>query len=174
MAPIYVSEHIDRWALNGWNFQPRKQLLSLTSAVRLTLLSWNIEQRRRMWTGTWCGVSRRSTMLQAGTSGGGLNRCWGRAWIYTRSASPDSSSVFCLRAAQPCIYALDNAEVEAPMIQSLLSFQHLNEIIAENHCAGSNAPCFPCSQGCFVLCLQLDVILIVLVYLPHNVSTVIS
>lgn len=41
-------------ALNGWNFQPRKQLLSLTSAVRLTLLSWNIEQRRRMWMLTWC------------------------------------------------------------------------------------------------------------------------
>lgn len=30
--------------LNAWNFQPRKQLLSLTSAVRITLLSWNIGQ----------------------------------------------------------------------------------------------------------------------------------
>lgn len=38
-------------ALNARNFQPRKQLLSLTSAVRLTLLSWNIEQRRRMLDG---------------------------------------------------------------------------------------------------------------------------
>jgi len=36
--------------LNAWNFQPRKQLLRLTSAVHLTLLSWNIEQGRRMWT----------------------------------------------------------------------------------------------------------------------------
>ncbi len=36
--------------LNAWNFQPRKQLLRLTSAVHLTLLSWNSEQRTRMWT----------------------------------------------------------------------------------------------------------------------------
>ncbi|TNN80183.1 hypothetical protein EYF80_009508 [Liparis tanakae] len=43
-------------ALNAWNFQPRKQLFSLTSAVRLTLLSWNIEQRRRMWMVTCSGV----------------------------------------------------------------------------------------------------------------------
>lgn len=61
--------HIRQWtyrqmALNAWNFQPRKQLLSLTSAVRLTLLSWNIEQRRRMWMVTWRGVSRRTAVLQ--------------------------------------------------------------------------------------------------------------
>lgn len=30
--------------LNAWNSQPRKQLFSLTSAVRITLLSWNIGQ----------------------------------------------------------------------------------------------------------------------------------
>lgn len=50
--------HIHQWAyrqmaLNAWNFQPRKQLFSLTSAVRLTLLSWNIEQGRRMWPVSW-------------------------------------------------------------------------------------------------------------------------
>lgn len=161
MAPIYVSEHIDRWALNGWNFQPRKQLLSLTSAVRITLLSWNIEQRRRMWTVTWCGVSRRSTMLRAGTrGGGGLNRCWGRAWIYTRSASPDSSSVFCLCvcvffSSSACIYALDNAEVETLNDWISSFFHHLNEIIAENHCAGFKAPCLSCSPT--LLCAALSV-----------------
>lgn len=53
--------HIHQWAyrqmaLNAWNFQPRKQLFSLTSAVRLTLLSWNIEQRRRMRMVSWWGA----------------------------------------------------------------------------------------------------------------------
>lgn len=53
--------HIHQWAyrqmaLNAWNFQPRKQLFSLTSAVRLTLLSWNIEQGRRMWMVSWSVV----------------------------------------------------------------------------------------------------------------------
>lgn len=107
-------------ALNGWNFQPRKQLLSLTSAVRLTLLSWNIEQRRRMWTVTWCG-SVAEIHNAPGLRGGVSNRCSDRACIYTHFASLDSSSVFGLGivvvlfffSAQLCIYALDKAEVEA-------------------------------------------------------------
>lgn len=52
-SSLIDGSHIHQWtyrqmALNAWNFQPRKQLFSLTSAVRLTLLSWNIEQRRRI------------------------------------------------------------------------------------------------------------------------------
>lgn len=58
-SSLIDGSHIHQWtyrqmALNAWNFQPRKQLFSLTSAVCLTLLSWNIEQRRRMWMVTRC------------------------------------------------------------------------------------------------------------------------
>lgn len=144
MAPIYVSEHIDRWALNGWNFQPRKQLLSLTSAVLLTLLSWNIEQRRRMWTATWCGLSRRSTMLRGWNKGwGGLNRCWGRAWIYThfrlllRVLSAYFLVFFSSSGVHLCTWQRRGGSPEWFNL-----FHHLNEIIAENHCTGFNTPCF--------------------------------
>lgn len=53
------------------------------------------------------------------------------------------------------------------MIQSFLSFHHLNEIIAEN-------PCVLLFLFCFVLCFQLCEILISLVSSPHYISTVIS
>lgn len=63
-------------ALNARNFQPRKQLLSLTSAVRLTLLSWNIEQRRRMLDGdtarrSVAGVPQYASGVFGGEGGGG-------------------------------------------------------------------------------------------------------
>lgn len=53
------------------------------------------------------------------------------------------------------------------MIQSLLSFHLLNEIIAEN-------PCALCCLFCVVLCFQLREILISLVSSPHYISIVIS
>lgn len=70
--------HIHQWtyrqmALNAWNFQPRKQLFGLTSAVRLTLLSWNIEQGRRMWMVTCCGV-RWNTRASCWRQGEGLEQ----------------------------------------------------------------------------------------------------
>lgn len=66
-------------ALNARNFQPRKQLLSLTSAVRLTLLSWNIEQRRRMLDGdtarrSVAGVPQYASGVFGGRQGAGPRR----------------------------------------------------------------------------------------------------
>lgn len=89
-SSLIDGSHIHQWtyrqmALNAWNFQPRKQLFSLTSAVCLTLLSWNIEQRRRMWMVTRCRARRSTIALQGWNRGRGLSWGWGRAcWIYIR------------------------------------------------------------------------------------------
>lgn len=53
------------------------------------------------------------------------------------------------------------------MFQSLLSFHHWNEIIAEN-------PCAVLFLFCVVLCFQLREILIFLISSPHYISIVIN
>lgn len=89
-----------------------------------------------------------------GRGGVVLNRCWGRAWIYTRSVSPDSSSVFCLGLFFLLLFSSSAVHLctwqhrgGSPEWFNLFSFHHVNKIIAENHCAELSVPRFSSSPG---------------------------
>lgn len=111
--------------------------------------------------------------------GGRLDRCWGRACIYTRSASPDSSSVFGLCVVVVfflyfLFFFISSAVHLCPRRHRGGSpecfnhlFHHLNEIIAEN-------PCALFFLFCVVLCFQLCEILISLISSPHYIKIVIN